>query len=153
MLFRSKSKSEFKKLDNILQAMWDKWVFLASLGGITCLMRAPVCDYVATAAGSRIALALLEECMAVAAAEGYATPAPVVAAYRARMTDAASTLAASMMRDMEGGLPAEGDHILGAMLARARARGLQAPILEIAATHVEAYGRRRVREAAAKKAG
>lgn len=149
----AKSKSEFKRLDNILQAMWDKWVFLASLGGITCLMRSPVCDYVATGAGSRIALGLLEECMAVAAAEGFATPAPVVASYRARITDAGSTLAASMMRDIEGGLPAEGDHILGAMLARARAKGLPAPILEIAATHVEAYTARRTREAAAKKPG
>jgi 2-dehydropantoate 2-reductase len=143
------SKSEFKLLDNVVQAMWDKWVLLASLGGITCLMRAPIGDYVATEAGARIALALLAECAAVAAAEGFATPAPVLASYQERLAQKGSTLAASMLRDIEGGGPAEGDHILSAMLARARAKGLPAPLLEIAATHVETYAVRRAREAAA----
>jgi 2-dehydropantoate 2-reductase len=146
----AKAKCEFKLHDNILQAMWDKWVLLASLGGITCLMRAPIGDYVATEAGARIALALLAECAAVAAAEGFPTPAPVLASYRSRLTETGSPLAASMLRDVEGGGPAEGDHILSALLARARARGVAAPLLEIAATHLETYMRRRAREAAAK---
>ena len=146
----AKSKSEFKLHDNILQAMWDKWVLLASLGGITCLMRAPIGDYVATEAGARIALALLAECVAVASAEGFPTPAPVLASYRARLTEKGSLLAASMMRDIEAGGPAEGDHILSALLARARARGVAAPLLEVAATHVETYMNRRTREGAAK---
>jgi fructoselysine-6-P-deglycase FrlB-like protein len=38
----------------------------------------------------------------------------------------------------------------GAMLATARKRSIAAPVLEIAATHLEAYAARRVREAAGK---
>ncbi len=30
--------------ENVLQSMWDKWVFLATLATGTCLMRAPICD-------------------------------------------------------------------------------------------------------------
>ena len=39
---------------------------------------------------------------------------------------------------------------LALMLATARKRSIAAPVLEIAATHLEAYAARRVREAAGK---
>jgi len=42
------AKSEFKRMDVIEQAMWDKWVLLATLAGMTCLMRAPIGDIAAT---------------------------------------------------------------------------------------------------------
>jgi 2-dehydropantoate 2-reductase len=51
-----------------------------------------------------------------------------------------------MLRDVESGGLAEGDHILGALLARASKLGLAAPMLEVAATHLEAYAARRRRE-------
>ena len=41
-----------------------------------------------------------------------------------------------------------GSNILGALLALARKHGLAAPVLEIAATHLEAYAARRAREKA-----
>ena len=144
------AKTDFKRTDAIEQAMWDKWVLLAALGGITCLMRAPVGDIVATGSGAKIALALLGECAAVAAAEGFPTPPAVLANYRGRLTKQGSALTASMLRDLESGGQAEGEHILGAMLATARKRSIAAPVLEIAATHLEAYAARRVREAAGK---
>ena len=34
----------------ILQEMWEKWVFIATTAGITCLMRATVGDIVAAKA-------------------------------------------------------------------------------------------------------
>jgi 2-dehydropantoate 2-reductase len=53
-----------------------------------------------------------------------------------------------MLHDIEGGGPAEGDHILGALLARARAKNVATPVLEMAATNLEAYAARRKREKA-----
>ncbi|EIM03286.1 2-dehydropantoate 2-reductase N-terminal domain-containing protein, partial [Rhodanobacter sp. 115] len=50
--------------DDALQAMWNKWVFLASLAGITCLMRASVADIMAAPGGAEATLALLEDCRA-----------------------------------------------------------------------------------------
>jgi 2-dehydropantoate 2-reductase len=61
-----------------------------------------------------------------------------------------SAFTASMLRDIEVGGQAEGDHILGALLALARKRSLVSPVLEVAATHLEAYAARRAREAAIK---
>ena len=141
-------KFDWKQLDNVEQAMWDKWVLLATLAGITCLMRAPVGDILAAASGEKLILALLGECAAVARAAGFATPEGVMSNYRGMLTQKGSSFAASMMRDVEAGGQAEGDHILGALLARARSRALATPVLEIAATHLEAYEARKRREKA-----
>ncbi len=51
---------------NVLQAMWDKWLFLASLAGVTCLMRGSIGEIVAAPGGAAAALALLDECRLVA---------------------------------------------------------------------------------------
>jgi len=141
-------KFEWKALDNVAQAMWDKWVMLASLAGMTCLMRAPVGDIVSTAAGEKLMLALLSECAAVAKAEGYPTPDNMMNTYRGMLTAKGSPATASMLRDVESGGLAEGDHILGALHARAKKLGVAAPVLEIAATNLEAYAARKKREKA-----
>jgi 2-dehydropantoate 2-reductase len=141
---------EFKRTDAVEQAMWDKWVLLATLAGITCLMRAPIGDIAATGSGAALTLALLSECAAVARAEGFATPEAVRANYSSMLTQKGSSFTASMLRDVESGGQAEGEHILGAMLVRARQRSLATPVLEIAATHLETYAARCAREAAAK---
>jgi 2-dehydropantoate 2-reductase len=142
------AKSEIKLTGAIEQALWDKWVLLATMAGITCLMRSMVGDIVATGSGEKITLALLGEHASVAKAEGFPTPDGVLQNYRGMLTKKGSVFAASMLRDVESGGPAEGDHILGAMLALARKHGLPTPVLEIAVTHLEAYAARRKREKA-----
>ena len=142
----------WQQSESIEQAMWDKWVLLATLAGMTCLMRGSVGDIVATQAGARLMLALLAECASVAAGQGFATPENEMARYRGMLTQAGSAFTASMLRDVESSGQTEGDHILGALLARARERNLQTPLLEVAATHLEAYSARRRREAEAKVA-
>jgi 2-dehydropantoate 2-reductase len=141
-------KFDWKQLDNVVQAMWDKWVLLATLAGITCLMRAPVGDIVTTGAGEKLTLALLNENASVAKASGFATPDAVMQNYRSMLTQKGSAFTASMLRDVESGGRAEGEHILGDLLALARKLGLAAPVLEVATTHLEAYAARRAREKA-----
>ena len=55
----------------IIQDMWEKWVFLASLAAATCLMRAPVGNILAAPGGKDFILGILDECSAVASAEGH----------------------------------------------------------------------------------
>ena len=55
-----------------------------------------------------------------------------------------------MLRDIEGGMPVEGDHILGDLLRRA-AKADDRSLLRIACLHVKSYAARRERgETAAK---
>jgi 2-dehydropantoate 2-reductase len=123
--------------DEIRQEMWEKWVFIATAAGITCLMRASVGDYVA-AGGSDLALRLLSECASIAAAQGYPLREPALERTRAAMTATGSPIKASMLRDIEGGKPAEGDQILGDLLRRA-AKPDDLSLLRIATLHVKAY--------------
>jgi 2-dehydropantoate 2-reductase len=135
--------------DEIRQEMWEKWVLIAALAGITCLMRASVGDYVAAGA-SDLAAGLLDECATIAAAEGYPPRPATLDRARAMLTTAGSPFKASMLRDIEGGLPVEGDQILGDLLRRA-ARPDAHSLLRIATLHVKAYEAGRARAGTAAK--
>ncbi|MEW9573119.1 2-dehydropantoate 2-reductase [Rhodanobacter sp. Si-c] len=127
----------------IVQDMWDKWVFLASLAGITCLMRAPVGDIMAAPGGREATLALLDDCRRVAAAHGHEPHPAVLQRASAVLTETGSTLSASMMRDLEQGHRVEADHVIGDLLARGEAHGVDAPMLRLAHAHLKAYEARR----------
>jgi 2-dehydropantoate 2-reductase len=134
--------------DQIRLEMWEKWVFIATAAGITCLMRSAVGDYVA-AGGADLATALLAECASIAAAQGFPPREPALERARAAMTAAGSPLKASMLRDIESRKPVEGDQILGDLLRRA-GKPDDRSLLRIAALHVRAYeaGRKRGETAA-----
>jgi 2-dehydropantoate 2-reductase len=134
--------------DHIVQEMWEKWVFLATLAGITCLMRASVGDIVASPDGSELIRSLLEECRAIAAHAGNAPQAAFLQTAGAALTAAGSPLTASMLRDVEGNAPVEADHILGDLLRRRSselANGSKLSLLAMAYTHLKAYEARRAR--------
>lgn len=134
---------EFILSENIDQAMWDKFVFLTTLAGATCTLRASVGQILATVGGEAFITGLFSECLNVAAAAGHALGEPQKSAFLGQLTDRTSGLMASMLRDVEKGGPTEADHILGDMLARAEAAGIAAPMLKIAYSHLQAYDLRR----------
>ena len=128
---------------SILQDMWNKWASLATLAGMTCLMRASISD-IAAVGGAPLSIKLYEECVAIAAAEGFAPSAKTVADRRVFFTN--SPMTASMLRDLESGGRIEANHILGDLLERGRKHALATPMLEIAYAHVRCYEERRKRE-------
>jgi 2-dehydropantoate 2-reductase len=128
--------------ETIVQDMWHKWTALATLGGITCLMRGTIGEIEAVDGGADLARALYEECCAVAAAAGYA-PLP---AFRERalalVTQKGAPTTSSMYRDLAAGNRTEGDQILGDMAGRARASGLHTPLLAAASANLAVYQNR-----------
>jgi 2-dehydropantoate 2-reductase len=124
--------------DDILQAMWEKLVLLAAYAGMTCLMRAPVGAIVATPEGAALMREALAECAAVARAAGHPPSQAFLVETEAMLTEPGSAGTASMLRDLRAGARTEHDHILGDMLARARAAGLATPLLRVALTHLQA---------------
>ena len=124
---------------NVLQAMWDKWLFLATLAGITCLMRGSIGEIAAAPGGATAALALLDECRSVAECFDHAPDERVLERSRSVLTEAGSSLAASMLRDLQHGHPIEADQIVGDMLARAQQHDLPAPMLALVHAHLKVY--------------
>ena len=130
--------------ESIVQEMWEKWVFIAALAGITCLMRASVGDIIA-AGGADLTTRLLDECGAVAAAHGHAPRDASLRRNATMLTAANSTLSASMLRDVERGGATEAEHVVGDLLRRASDAGLSPALLRIAYLHLAAYEARRSR--------
>jgi 2-dehydropantoate 2-reductase len=135
--------------ESIVADMWEKWIFIANLAGITCLMRASYGDVVA-AGGSDLSLALLDEGNTIATAAGYPLRDASLQRVRTAATTAGSTLMASMLRDIERGAQTEVEQILGDLLRRQGPAGNERSLLRIAYTHIKAYEKRKAREANAR---
>jgi 2-dehydropantoate 2-reductase len=136
----SKAKFDSRRSDAILQEMWEKWVFIATLAGSTCLMRGPVGDIV-RCAGADFMRQMLGQCASIAQSQGFAPRPQTLQRSEAVLTDPDSTFTASMLRDLEQGSRTEADHIIGDLLARRATAAMS--LLDIAYAHLKVYELRR----------
>lgn len=134
---------EPKLRTDITQAMWDKWVLLASLAGLTCLFRASVGEIAATGHGRRLMQGMIEECRKVAEASGYGPSDEHMETIARLLTDPGSKVVASMLRDMQKDARIEADLIIYDMLRRAEAAGIATPLLTVAETNLACYDAQR----------
>ncbi len=123
----------------IAHAMWQKWVLLAGLGGINCLMRGSVGDIAAAPGGEVLVDRFMAEVLAVVAAAGHPMTADYIAQTRATLTQAGSAFTSSMYRDLLAGYPIEADQIIGDMVARGHRCGVATPLLDAAYTNLAIY--------------
>jgi 2-dehydropantoate 2-reductase len=148
------ARFEAQPSQQILQDMWEKWVFLAALAGATCLMRAAIGDILRAPGGGAIALGLLDETRSVSQANGYPPRQAFLERAQAILTAAGSPLTASMLRDIERHAPIEADHIVGDLIARAGAResSRDPSLLRVAYANLKAYEARQARTQAGQRA-
>jgi 2-dehydropantoate 2-reductase len=123
----------------IEQEMWDKWMFLATLAGVTCLMRGSIGDIAAAPGGREFVDRFFDEVVAVATAHGHAPSEAFLAQTRALLTADGSTLTSSMARDLKKGSPIEADQIIGDLLTRGRQARVHTPFLAAASTNLVIY--------------
>ncbi len=123
----------------IEREMWEKWILLATLGGITCLMRGNVGEIEAAPGGAPFSLQFLEEVVSVVTAAGHPPSEDFLTSTRATLTAKGSTQTSSMYRDLQKGNPVEADQIIGDLLSRARGVEVPTPLLAAAYTHLSIY--------------
>ena len=136
-----------RRAEPIDQSIWDKWVVLSTMAGMTTLMRASVGDILHTKEGDELIEEFLHEAIGVAEESGYPPSNEFLANARKVLFDRNSTLMASMLRDLEKGGPIEAEHLIGDMYRRAHEFGLDATLLRLAYCHLQSYEARRRREA------
>ena len=134
---------------DVLRDMWQKWVFLASVGAITCLLPGNIGQVVAVPGGTELCLSVLRECAAIAGACGYPMSEKFLAENSPQLTAPGSKLTSSMYRDLTDQAPVEVDTILGDLVERGRKRGVSAPIVQAAFVGLTIYQRGLVRAKAA----
>ena len=128
---------------DIKREMWEKWILLASLGGINCLMRGTIGEVAQAPRGPEFVAGLLQEIIAVAEAVGVGPRPGFMVAAKTGLTATGSTQTSSMYRDLLKGAPIEADQIIGDLVERARAAGIETPLLGAVYAHLCVYQRRR----------
>ncbi len=126
---------------NIIDAMWAKWVFIASLGAVTSLMRAPVGAIAAGPGGPRFARSVLSEAAAAAAACGHLVPGGQLHATGQALTAPGSPATSSLTRDLIAGRRTEVEAVLADLAARARAAGTATPLIDLAVLALRIHNR------------
>jgi 2-dehydropantoate 2-reductase len=125
--------------DEIIARMWQKWVFIATIGAMTCLMRSTVGGIVAVPGGRDLGPAILAEASAVSAAAGYPVPADAIASTTQMITQAGSAADSSMSRDVAEGRPAEVEEVLADLARRGADHGIKTPLLDLATMQLRVY--------------
>ncbi len=126
----------------IEREMWEKWILLATFGGITCLMRGNVGEIEAAPGGVDFSLRFLDEVTAVVNAVGKKPSEAFLTDTKAQLTAKGSTLTSSMYRDLQKGNPVEADQIIGDLVVRAHRAQVTTPLLAAALTHLSIYQKR-----------
>ena len=126
----------------IEREMWEKWILLAALGGINCLMRGTIGEVAQAPRGTEFALAVLEEIVAVVGAVGVPPSPEFMTAAKAALTATDSSLTSSMYRDLQRGVLTEADQIIGDLVARGHRVGLSMPLLDAIYANLCVYQRR-----------
>ncbi len=113
---------------HIQRLLWEKFLFITGIGGVTALARSDIGPLLASPEGRALLTASCDEIVAVAAAAG----APLTpAAARAALEQAATVpprWRSSMARDLEDGRRLEVDALSGAVVRRGLAHGTPTPI-------------------------
>ncbi|GAA0037014.1 MULTISPECIES: ketopantoate reductase family protein [Brevibacterium] len=124
-------------IDSVDDALWEKWVFIAAAGVVTCLFRAPV-GAIMAAGGEPHVVAIIDELEAVAMRAGHPVSARARAATLSMLTAEGSSFTSSLYRDVTAGLPNETEHILGHLAATAAGLGVATPLLDLTLVQLRA---------------
>ena len=125
--------------ENVRTAVWQKYIFIAALSGITTLMRSPIGPILATHGGRTAFDRMLAEIIVIAKRSNAPLAENVEELTATAVRNLAPSMKASMLRDLEKGLPVEADHIQGYLLAGAEMHGVAAPVLQAAYANLKVY--------------
>jgi 2-dehydropantoate 2-reductase len=113
---------------DINRVLWEKFLFIAGVGGVTALARSGIGPLLASLEGRELLTTSCEEIAAIALAERIPLPAGAVG----RVAEQAATLPpqwrSSMARDLEDGRRLEVEALSGAVVRLGRAHGIPTPV-------------------------
>ncbi|WPZ18967.1 2-dehydropantoate 2-reductase [Geobacillus subterraneus] len=133
------ANARFRLSERIAADMWNKYLFIATMSGVTTLFRAPIGPIRSGEYGRAIIDRLLGEIKTIMQAHGAPLTDEMAERQRAQLEQIAPTMKSSMQRDMEKGQLIEADHLQGYLLLLARQYGIHAPMLETVYHNLKIY--------------
>ncbi|TDF99422.1 ketopantoate reductase family protein [Paenibacillus piri] len=123
--------------DHIQADIWQKYIFIASLSGITSLFRSSIGPIVENRHTDKLLRSLIEEICSIAQKKFDFIPEHIAETTYNTSKLLHYTMKSSMLRDMEKGLPTETEHLQGYLLKLAD--GDPSPILETVYSNLVIY--------------
>lgn len=125
--------------NQITYDMWEKWVFIVTLAGMTSLMRGAVGEIASQSGGPELAKAMFAEAGFVASAVGYEPNPEFIEQSITLLTNEASSYKASLLRDIEQGNRTEVEGLMADFVGIAKSQTIDCPLLELATLHIKVY--------------
>jgi 2-dehydropantoate 2-reductase len=127
--------------DQIDVALWDKFLFIASISGICCLARQPMGTVLGTPETRQLYIQALREVEAVARARHIALAPGIVERTLVMSEGFAPETRPSMLVDLEAGRRIELEALNGAVVRHGRAAGVDTPVHSVAYAALKAAAR------------
>ena len=121
---------------NILQALWDKWTFLATLAGSTTLFNACVGEVTSTEIGANLMKKMYEESLSVAETENFKVGSKAQKKALEILMKPSSDFTSSMLRDFQAYKRTEHEHILGDLVRIGMKKKIDTPMLSSAYVNI-----------------
>ncbi|MBB5325332.1 2-dehydropantoate 2-reductase [Anoxybacillus tepidamans] len=139
----SNCNARFRLSEHIVTDMWHKYLFIATMSGVTTLFRAPMGPVRSGEYGQEILFALLKEIAAIMRAHGAPIADDIEEKQLVQMNEMSPEMKSSMQRDMEKGHMVEADHLQGYLLQLAKQYQIDAPLLKAVYHHLKLYEQQR----------
>lgn len=114
--------------EDILVALWDKFLFIAAFGAVGAVSRVPAGVIGQIPITQRLLEEVMREIWVIARAAGVALPAQAIARRLAFLRQMPPQTMASMARDLIEGRPSELDQLIGAVVRLAAQYEIDAPL-------------------------
>ncbi len=130
MLLKSFQRAGVKAAipDDIQVAMWDKFLFIASVSGVGAVTRSPMGIYRSQPETRQMLVAAMQEILEVAQMRGVRLPEDIVEKRLAFIDNTGPSVMASMQRDILEGRPSELESQNGAVVRMGKALGVPTPV-------------------------
>jgi 2-dehydropantoate 2-reductase len=135
----SGTKATIRRSNNIIQEMWNKYMFISVLSGVTTLFRSTIGPIRDEQSGIDYIKDLFHEVGEVMRAEGAPIEIGIEGEQLNRINSMGYQMKSSMLRDMEKGLSVEAEHIQGYLLNLANKHQIPAPKLHSVVTNLQIY--------------
>ena len=132
-------QAEFTNIysEHIEQVLWDKWVFLATLAGMTTVTRGNVGQIMASPYGKTLTEQMYQECCAIAKANQF----PIIESSQNKalelLTQKDSGFSASMLRNLNSHHKTEHEHVLGEMIRLGDQHLVKSDLLKLSYIHMD----------------
>ncbi|WP_066393331.1 ketopantoate reductase family protein [Neobacillus mesonae] len=135
----SGTKVGYRLSDDVCRDLWNKYLFISTMSGITTLMRAPIGPIREQSTGRAVITKLLEEIVFVMKHAGAPFSDDAVAQQLNQIDSLGYSMKSSMQRDMEKLSQVEADHLHGYLLDIANKEKILVPVLEAVYTNLKVY--------------